>query len=258
MSPPPASVDPEEESSSNQVVPPHDDVPLVESRLPVQTGFTLSVKIIEAEGVAGRPDGTPPFCVAKLRLLYPEEEGELPDHLVASAPGEKTFFEQRSLTYMVPEEKLEQTQLELTMWDRAGPDDSFVGEVLLNVNKLLQISGKYFEHAFPLKTSSVYSSAARNVSGSLVLGLRMDPPTTPGVPVPRSAPEITTTPGVPIPPSAPEVTSGPLPAAATTLHPPDVHFTPPPPGSSSPTKVKSERDGPLKFKAPPPPPTFSM
>jgi len=32
-----------------------------------------------------------------------------------------------------------------------------------------------FEHAFPLKTSSVYSSAARNVSGSLALGLRMDP-----------------------------------------------------------------------------------
>lgn len=245
MSPPPASVDPET-SNSNQIVPPsfvaHDEVPLVESK-PVPAGFTLSVKVIEAEGVAGRPDGTAPYCVAKLRMLYPDEEGDLPDLVVASAPGDKICFEERSLSYMIPEMKLEQTQMELTMWDRAGPDDSFVGEVLLNVNKLLQIAGKYFEHAFPLKTSSVYSSAARNVSGSIVLGLRMDPPTTHAMS---------------IPPPAPEITSGPLPATTATSapQPPDVILNPAPPGSSNSTTPGGGSVS--KFKAPPPPAAFSM
>ena len=49
-------------------------------------------------------------------------------------------------------------------------------QVLLNVAKLLQIAGKYFEHAFPLKTSSVYFSKSREVSGNVVLGLRLDTP----------------------------------------------------------------------------------
>ena len=49
-------------------------------------------------------------------------------------------------------------------------------QVLLNVAKLTQIAGKYFEHAFPLKTSSVYCSKSREVSGNVVLGLRLDTP----------------------------------------------------------------------------------
>lgn len=55
-----------------------------------------------------------------------------------------------------------------------SPDDGFLGEVLLNVSKLQQIMGKYFEHSFPVKTSSVYSSQSREVKGIVLLGLRLD------------------------------------------------------------------------------------
>jgi hypothetical protein len=67
-------------------------------------------------------------------------------------------------------------QLELTLWDKNTPEDGFMGEVLLNVSKLQQIIGKYFEHSFPVKISSVYSSQSREVSGHVLLGLRLDGP----------------------------------------------------------------------------------
>jgi len=113
-------------------------------------------------------------------------------------------------------ERVEQTQLEITLWDK-NSDDGFLGEVLLNVSKLQQIMGKYFgnlertcfksrpqvtdlysqtltyahkhwhtptltntytptEHSFPVKTSSVYNSRSRAIGGTLVLGLSLDAP----------------------------------------------------------------------------------
>ena len=67
-------------------------------------------------------------------------------------------------------------QLELTLWDKHSPEEDFVGEVLLNVAKLQQVLGKYFEHSFPVKTSSVYNSRSRIIDGSVRLGLQLNGP----------------------------------------------------------------------------------
>jgi len=71
-------------------------------------------------------------------------------------------------------DKVEETQLEITFWDKNSPEDGFMGEVLLNVAKLQKILGNYLEHSFPIKTSSVYSSQSRVVTGNVLVGLRMD------------------------------------------------------------------------------------
>ena len=40
----------------------------------------------QADGIAARKDATPPHCVAKLRLIFPDEDSETsPDHVVATA-----------------------------------------------------------------------------------------------------------------------------------------------------------------------------
>ena len=148
--------------------------------------------------------------------------------------GDQPSFGDQLLTYVVAEGKLEETQLELTLWDRAGPDDSFVGEVLLNVNKLQQILGKYFEHSFPLKTSSVYRSDSRDVTGSIVLGLLLESPSSPDS------------------------------ASQQQLHPMAPASFPRPASSTTPLAPSSSADQPAKlsradsaatgrFKAPPPP-----
>ena len=89
----------------------------------------LTVRVLEANDVAVGQHGTV-LSIAKLRLLLPDEgSNTIADVVPASAPGQTATFADCHLLYTVKEDDVEQTQLELMLWDQKDPDDGFLGEV---------------------------------------------------------------------------------------------------------------------------------
>ena len=64
--------------------------------------FKLCVKVLEVDGMALGPDGNLPFCMANLRLIFPDEFSTTnPDSVPAVCPGQAVQFNGVELKYSV-------------------------------------------------------------------------------------------------------------------------------------------------------------
>jgi C-terminal processing protease CtpA/Prc len=64
--------------------------------------FKLCVKVLEVDGIALGPDGNLPFCIANLRLIFPDEVSTAnPDSVPAVCPGQAVQFNGVELKYRV-------------------------------------------------------------------------------------------------------------------------------------------------------------
>jgi hypothetical protein len=64
--------------------------------------FKLYVKVLEVDGIALGPDGNIPFCIANLRLIFPDEVSTAnPDSVPTLCPGQAAQFNGVELQYSV-------------------------------------------------------------------------------------------------------------------------------------------------------------
>ena len=144
------------------------------------TNDRLTVHINEAKGLTCGSHGTNPDCVLSLQLLSKNP-----------MPGLNVTFE----TTLTPNSRntvdpkfnemccldvanAADSQLQVVLWDKAAPADAakeqtFLGEVLLNVGKLEPYAGRDIEQIFDVRKSN-WVGPNKAISGKLFLKLKYD------------------------------------------------------------------------------------
>jgi hypothetical protein len=118
------------------------------------------------------------MAVCHIRLLYPDAPPVDFESLPPVAPSLDPNFGGRFMDIPIPATRLNNVQLELTLWDNHSKDHGFMGEVVINVGKLADPGstlGRPIEHSFVFKPGGTFVPK-RPVSGSIVLELLLSPP----------------------------------------------------------------------------------
>ena len=181
-------------------------------------GANIMVRVLKADGVRMHNDKKP-FVLAQLRINV-GGLGEQP-HRTTAIEGTSNEWNQQ---FVLPVSQPPQSQLECTLWDDSDADaennGNFLGEVILNLAKLVPYNGQYIEQVFDIKQGKTIVTPQK-ASGKLKLGLQIN------IPEPGTAPEVAAAaPAAPVPPSS-GGSSAPAPPA-----PPSAPKAPSPPPSS--------------------------
>jgi len=134
---------------------------------------TIYVKLVKADGLREHL-GKPPTASMLLRVSV---GGHAQEQVLRSKGVSASHSPQwdQEFTLKVPDPY--QSQLECTIWDesdvKAKNYSNFLGEVLLNLAKLVKFRGKFIEQMFYIKQGKTIETP-QTATGTLKLGLRLD------------------------------------------------------------------------------------
>ena len=154
---------------------------------------TICINVIKAEGLRqhkGR-DPTPSM------LIRVSVAGVAQPQVLKTKPMPPGVDQSWNQEFMLPVPDPSVAQLECTLWDESDPQtqsySNFLGEVLLNLARLVPYKGHYIEQLFNIKQGKTIVTDEL-ASGNLKLGLRLEipddftPPTSAKISVPSPAP----------------------------------------------------------------------
>eukprot|EP00285_Hemiselmis_virescens_P019772 CAMPEP_0173378476 /NCGR_PEP_ID=MMETSP1356-20130122/1628_1 /TAXON_ID=77927 ORGANISM="Hemiselmis virescens, Strain PCC157" /NCGR_SAMPLE_ID=MMETSP1356 /ASSEMBLY_ACC=CAM_ASM_000847 /LENGTH=171 /DNA_ID=CAMNT_0014331551 /DNA_START=105 /DNA_END=616 /DNA_ORIENTATION=+ len=142
---------------------------------------SISVKILKAEGVRLNSDNSEvkPAVLAQLRINI----GGRGEQAFRSEPAAPSTSPEWNQQFFLPVRDPQTSQLECTLWDdsdaAAKGHSNFLGEVILNLAKLVPYYGQYIEQVFDIKQGKTIKTE-KTASGKLRMGLQLDSPAVPG------------------------------------------------------------------------------
>lgn len=141
------------------------------------SGASITVKVIKAESVRQHL-GKKPDVAVHLRVNVGGNPQSLHQSLQKSTAISNTISPQWDQTFVLPVENPKASQLECSLWDESDEQPSaekanFLGEVILNLAKLVPYSGKYIEQVFDIKQGKTPVVGDNKASGKLKLGLTL-------------------------------------------------------------------------------------
>mmetsp|Transcript_53484 Transcript_53484/g.130671 ORF Transcript_53484/g.130671 Transcript_53484/m.130671 type:complete len:512 (+) Transcript_53484:56-1591(+) len=200
---------------------------------------SITVKVLKADGVRLNYSGEKPTVLAQLRINV----GGRGEQAFRTTPANASISPEWNQQFVLPVRDPQTSQLECTLWDdsdsNAKNHSNFLGEVILNLAKLVPYKGQYIEQVFDIKQGKTIKTE-KQASGKLKMGLQLDsPPVQPAGVSPRAdaAPVGAGAPAPP-PPEASPVRAPPKPAPAPAPPPPHSPVRASPPAQSSPQENK--------------------
>uniref|UniRef100_A0A7S0TLK2 C2 domain-containing protein n=1 Tax=Hemiselmis andersenii TaxID=464988 RepID=A0A7S0TLK2_HEMAN len=148
----------------------------------------VHIKVVRADDLRQHLNRKP----APMAMLRVSVAGVAQQELMKTNPMPNSTSPEWNQEFVLPVPDASQSQLECTIWDTSDPNptefSNFLGEVLLNLAKLIPYKGHYIEQVFFVKQGKTIKTE-QQATGNLKLGLRLDiseQPRSPGAEQPRS------------------------------------------------------------------------
>jgi hypothetical protein len=135
----------------------------------------MVVKVLKAEQMRTSTSGSAPEPMMKLRIHVDGTFGPYSSTSKVDSTTEASWNEEVTLGVKDPSN----SQLECTLWDEsdgtASEPQKFLGQVILNLAKLVPYNNTYIEQEFEIKQGKNYKATAedKKATGKLKLGLKL-------------------------------------------------------------------------------------
>mmetsp|Transcript_30649 Transcript_30649/g.77549 ORF Transcript_30649/g.77549 Transcript_30649/m.77549 type:complete len:297 (-) Transcript_30649:105-995(-) len=133
----------------------------------------VHIKVVRADDLRQHLNRKP----APMAMLRVSVAGVAQQELMKTDPMPSSSSPEWNQEFVLPVSDASQSQLECTIWDTSDPQptefSNFLGEVLLNLAKLIPYKGHYIEQVFFVKQGKTIKTE-QQATGNLKLGLRLD------------------------------------------------------------------------------------
>jgi len=169
--------------------PPHDSSAL--SAPTDASGSKIVVKLVKADNLRTNARGQSPNAMVKLRINQDgRASGETFSSKLQATSSEPVWNEE----FALPVKEPEKSQLECSIWDESDDNDTpaqkFLGEVVLNLPKLIPYNKTVIEQVFAIKQGKTHKTTSedKKATGTLKLVLQLIIPDDSGGAQPEVAP----------------------------------------------------------------------